>query len=210
MNDRRRFRDRSNRPANGRSSGERSGGQRNGSSRQNNSNRNNGQGGQGGHGGQGQRRDEPLAAPLLDGVAEGLLSIPENDRHDGSLRDPAHPLRPARGNIIIPRSLIRDLRLRPGLLLKGVPDGKTLANIATIEGKTLDEYGETVPLYDATAMDPEPAIKLEHDPAELTTRIIDILTPIGFGQRGLIVAPPRTGKDHSAAEHGQGDQIQSS
>ncbi len=37
-------------------------------------------------------------------------------------------------------------------------------------------------------------LKLEHDPAELTTRVIDILTPIGFGQRGLIVAPPRTGK----------------
>jgi transcription termination factor Rho len=187
MNDRRRFRDRSNRPANGRSSGERSGGHRNGSGRQNNSsNRNNGQGG--------QRREEALAAPLLDGVAEGLLSIPENDRHDGSLRDPAHPLRPARGNIIIPRSLIRDLRLRPGLLLKGVPDGKTLGNIATVEGKTLDEYGATIPLYEATAMDPEPVIKLEHDPAELTTRIIDILTPVGFGQRGLIVAPPRSGK----------------
>ena len=37
-------------------------------------------------------------------------------------------------------------------------------------------------------------LKLEHNPAELTTRVIDILTPIGFGQRGLIVAPPRTGK----------------
>src|SRR5258705_13283242 len=37
-------------------------------------------------------------------------------------------------------------------------------------------------------------LKLEHDPNEITTRIIDILTPVGFGQRGLIVAPPRTGK----------------
>jgi transcription termination factor Rho len=37
-------------------------------------------------------------------------------------------------------------------------------------------------------------LKLEHNPAELTTRCIDILTPIGFGQRGLIVAPPRSGK----------------
>jgi transcription termination factor Rho len=186
MNDRRRFRDRANRPANGgRSTG--SGGQRNGSGRQHHSGQRNGNS-------QGGARREELAAPLLDGVAEGLLSIPENERQDGSLRDPAHPLRPARGNIIIPRSLIRDLRLRPGLLLKGVPDGKTLGNIATVEGKTIDEYGQTIPLYEATAMDPEPAIKLEHDPAELTTRIIDILTPVGFGQRGLIVAPPRSGK----------------
>jgi len=43
-------------------------------------------------------------------------------------------------------------------------------------------------------MDPEPVLRLEHNPAELTTRVIDILTPVGFGQRGLIVAPPRSGK----------------
>jgi transcription termination factor Rho len=188
MNDRRRFRDRSNRPPSGRSNGERSGQNRQGSSRQHNGRNNNG------GGGGGQRREEIVAAPLLDGIAEGLLSIPDNDRQDGSLRDPAHPLRPARGNIIIPRSLIRDLHLRPGLMLKGVPSGKTLGKIDTVEGKTIDEYSGTIPLYDATAMDPEPVMKLEHDPAELTTRIIDILTPVGFGQRGLIVAPPRSGK----------------
>ena len=43
-------------------------------------------------------------------------------------------------------------------------------------------------------LDPEPIIRLEHNPSEYTTRIIDILAPIGFGQRGLIVAPPRSGK----------------
>ncbi len=37
-------------------------------------------------------------------------------------------------------------------------------------------------------------LRLEHNPAELTTRVMDILTPVGFGQRGLIVSPPRTGK----------------
>jgi transcription termination factor Rho len=37
-------------------------------------------------------------------------------------------------------------------------------------------------------------IKLEHDPNEMTTRVMDILTPVGFGQRGLLVAPPRSGK----------------
>ncbi len=49
-------------------------------------------------------------------------------------------------------------------------------------------------MYDATAIDPQPMLKLEHRSDELTTRAIDILCPIGFGQRGLIVAPPRTGK----------------
>jgi transcription termination factor Rho len=37
-------------------------------------------------------------------------------------------------------------------------------------------------------------IKLEHSPTEITTRAMDILAPVGFGQRGLIVAPPRSGK----------------
>jgi transcription termination factor Rho len=187
MNDRQRFRDRSNRPAKGRSTGQRSGGHRQGSNR--NQNSSNGHGGGGG-----PRREEIVAAPLVDGIAEGLLSVPENDRSDGVLRDPAHPLRPARGNIIVPRGLIKELNLRPGLMLKGIPNGKSLNKIDSIEGKTIDEYGGLIPLYEATAMDPEPVLKLEHDPTELTTRIIDILTPVGFGQRGLIVAPPRSGK----------------
>src|SRR6185295_15864047 len=51
-----------------------------------------------------------------------------------------------------------------------------------------------VHLYEGTALDPAPMLKLEHDPKEITTRVMDILTPVGFGQRGLIVAPPRSGK----------------
>jgi transcription termination factor Rho len=117
-----------------------------------------------------------------------------DDRGDGQLRDPSHPLRPARGNLLVSRQLIRDLNLRPGLLIRGTPQGRHLNRIDAIEGRPVDEYAEKVPLYDATAMDPEPMLKLEHNPAELTTRIIDILAPIGFGQRGLIVAAPRTGK----------------
>ena len=200
MNDRQRFQGRANRPSGGRSNGQQGGGGqqggRSGGHRQRN---NNGRGSGGGGGGgnrnnNGQRREEIVAAPLVDGIAEGLLSIPDNDRSDGTLRDPAHPLRPARGNIIVPRALIRELNLRPGLMLKGIPNGKSLNKVDTVEGKTIDEYRSTTPLYDATAMDPEPVLKLEHDPAELTTRIIDILTPVGFGQRGLIVAPPARAK----------------
>jgi transcription termination factor Rho len=130
---------------------------------------------------------------MNNGHVEGILQI-ENERQDGQLRDPQHPLRPARGNVLVPRQVIRDLHLRPGLLLRGTPRGRMLNRIDTIEGRSPDEYVEMVPLYDATALDPQPALKLEHNPTELTTRAIDILAPVGFGQRGLIVAPPRTGK----------------
>ena len=130
---------------------------------------------------------------MTNGHVEGILRI-ENERQDGQLRDPQHPLRPAKGNALVPRQLIRELQLRPGLLLRGIPKGRMLNRIDTIEGRSPDEYVEKTALYDATALDPQPALKLEHSATELTTRAIDILAPVGFGQRGLIVAPPRTGK----------------
>ena len=130
---------------------------------------------------------------MTNGHVEGILQI-ENERQDGQLRDPLHPLRPAKGNVLVPKQVIRELRLRPGLLLRGVPKGRMLNRIDTIEGRPPDEYVEKTALYDATALDPQPVMKLEHSPTELTTRVIDILAPVGFGQRGLIVAPPRTGK----------------
>ena len=130
---------------------------------------------------------------MNNGSVEGLLQVTD-ERQDGHLRDPAHPLRPVRGNLVVPRQLIRELHLRPGLLLRGMPRGRMLGKIEAIENGSPDDYVDKVPLYDATALDPAPMLKLEHNPAELTTRIIDILCPVGFGQRGLIVAPPRSGK----------------
>lgn len=117
-----------------------------------------------------------------------------NGRHDGQLRDPHHLLRPLRGGITVPRRVIDEMQLRPGLMLKGQLKGRMLGQIDSIEGLAPQEYAGRIPLYDAVALDPQPMMKLEHDPREFTTRIIDFLAPVGFGQRGLIVAPPRTGK----------------
>src|SRR5687767_3790126 len=130
---------------------------------------------------------------MQTGPVEGILQITD-ERKDGELRDPLHPLRPVRGNILVSKQTIRQLQLRPGLLLKGTPRGKVLDRIDTIEGLHPDEYGSKIHLYEGTALDPAPMLKLEHNAAEITTRVMDILTPVGFGQRGLIVAPPRTGK----------------
>jgi len=125
-------------------------------------------------------------------AVEGILQITD-ERRDGTLRDPRHPLRPVNG-IVVPKQVIAQLQLRPGLLIRGTPRGKCLDRFESIEGLPPAEYSEKVHLYDGTALDPQPMIRLEHDPKELTTRAMDILTPVGFGQRGLIVAPPRSGK----------------
>ncbi len=131
--------------------------------------------------------------PMPEHEVEGLLNFTD-ERQDGQLRDPQHPLRPLRGGLFVSRQMIRDLRLRPGLVIKGQVKGKHVSRINQIEGQTPGDYVDKVELYDGTALDPQPMLKLEHNPSELTTRCIDILTPVGFGQRGLIVAPPRSGK----------------
>ena len=125
-------------------------------------------------------------------LIEGVLNIP-NERQDGQLRDPKQLLRPMR-NLLVPRQLIREMNLRPGLLISGQARGRQLCNVRLIEGSAPDEYASRIHLYEGTALDPEPMLRLEHDPKEFTTRVIDLVAPIGFGQRGLIVAPPRTGK----------------
>ena len=129
---------------------------------------------------------------MSDAPLQGVLHIPD-ERRDGHLRDPANLLRPIR-DVFVPRRMIQDLRLRPGLKLDLVVKGRTVTRLRAIEEESIEAYQDTVSLYDDVAIDPQPQIKLEHDPAELTTRAVDILTPIGFGTRGLIVAPPRTGK----------------
>src|SRR5678815_1979315 len=130
---------------------------------------------------------------MQNGHVEGILQVTD-ERQDGQLRDLLHPLRPVRGNLIVPKQVIRQMQLRPGLLLRGVPRGRHFDRIETIEGLHPDEYASKIHLYEGTALDPEPMLKLEHNSAEITTRVMDILTPVGFGQRGLIVAPPRSGK----------------
>ena len=146
----------------------------------------------------GNSRDRLMSSNQL----EGILYLAD-ERQDGQLRDPEHPGRPLRGNFVVPRNLIRDLQLRTGLLLKGEQRGRSIGRIEAIEGRSPDEYAGRANLYDSTALDPQPGIRLEHDPNELTTRIIDMLAPVGFGQRGLIVAPPRIGQNHPPAKHRQ-------
>jgi transcription termination factor Rho len=122
---------------------------------------------------------------------EGILHF-KDDRSDGQLRDPLHPLRVLSGGIFVSRQLIKEFNLRPGLMVKGQPKGRHLTRLHSVEGFAPAEYAERTHIYEGIAVDPHPMLKLEHDPNETTTRMIDILTPVGFGQRGLIVAPPRT------------------
>jgi transcription termination factor Rho len=66
--------------------------------------------------------------------------------------------------------------------------------VTAINGSVPDEIHDKIPFDDLTPLYPDEKLNLEFDPSNYTTRITDLITPIGKGQRGLIVSPPRAGK----------------
>jgi transcription termination factor Rho len=72
--------------------------------------------------------------------------------------------------------------------------GPQLTKLLTINGEDPTKYQGLRPFEELTTINPNKRIKLETAPDRYTTRIMDLMTPLGMGQRGLIVAPPRTGK----------------
>jgi transcription termination factor Rho len=90
--------------------------------------------------------------------------------------------------------------LRQGLMITGMvqqarkQQGPRLREIQDIDGISPDEYANVKSFDSLTPINPEQWFRLETGAEPLTTRVMDLLTPLGRGQRALIVAPPRTGK----------------
>jgi len=129
--------------------------------------------------------------------ASGVLFIKQNGT--GMLVDPANNYQPAPGDTIVPRSTIEKLHLQGGLMLGGTArragNNMELAGLETVEGMALEEYRESRrPFSELISIDPNEVFKLETESERLTTRVLDLLSPLGKGQRCLIVAPPKAGK----------------
>src|SRR5262245_37610266 len=135
--------------------------------------------------------------PRDDNPGQGVLEL--HPRGHGFLRSPARSYAPQSTDPYVPAPLIQKHQLREGLLLTGPIEGGSpakgprLVRLETIEGEPADGF-RSRKFDDLTAVDPSEQIVLETGREPLTTRVMDLLTPIGKGQRGLIVAPPRTGK----------------
>jgi transcription termination factor Rho len=119
----------------------------------------------------------------------------------GFLRSPDYNYLPCPDDIYISPSQIRRFGLRTGAVVAGQtrPPKENeryfaLLRVEAINYHEPDLLTQKVVFDDLTPLHPERRLKLETDPTELNTRVIDLITPIGKGQRGLIVAPPRTGK----------------
>jgi transcription termination factor Rho len=143
------------------------------------------------------RREPNDATPAL---VEGLLEL--DNQGAGFLRSPKRHLVVHANDPYVSNDAVRKFGLRGGELLGGplMPvDNKgnrrfKLARIETIESLPAKDYIPPTPLNETTAIDPTEFLQF-HTPGEPRTMwITDLFTPIGRGQRGLIVAPPRTGK----------------
>jgi len=119
----------------------------------------------------------------------------------GFLRSPDYNYSPGPDDIYVSPSQIRRFGLRTGDTVTGTvrPPKEGERYFALLKVDTLNfeptEQGKDKILFDnLTPLYPNERLKLEHNPGEYTTRIVDLMAPIGKGQRALIVAPPRTGK----------------
>ena len=119
------------------------------------------------------------------------------------LRSPSHNFLPLPEDVGLPHFLIRHFGLRPGQLLRGtirLPRDREkmlmIDRILTIESQSPDDWKAPTAFDHLTPLFPEGRIMLENNEAvdSASVRAIDLLTPLGRGQRGLIVAPPRVGK----------------
>lgn len=131
----------------------------------------------------------PVQQQLPARAVTGVLDIDANGK--GHLR--TEGLLPVPSDLPVSPALIRRYGLRKGDFVDGVRGTqRTLTEVARVNGRTPGEsrrsFGELTPLH------PRERIRLEHPASGLTGRVADLIAPVGKGQRGLIVAPPKTGK----------------
>jgi transcription termination factor Rho len=130
---------------------------------------------------------------------EGVLEILPDGF--GFLRAPDYNYLPGPDDIYVSPSQIRRFNIRTGDTVSGQirppKEGERYFALLKVDAINYEdpEISRTKILFDnLTPYYPEKKIKLEHSPTDYTTRAMDLITPIGMGQRGMIVAPPRTGK----------------
>ena len=159
-------------------------------------------------GAQGLKKQDLIFA-LLSGIAdkkfevhaEGTLELLSDGF--GFLRSADSDYQPSPDDIYVSPSQVRRFNLRPGDTVTGAirqpREGERFFALQKVEqinftDPTSAEFKDRILFDNLTPLYPTGKLQLEHDGAEMTTRIIDMFCPIGMGQRCLIVAPPKAGK----------------
>ena len=134
-------------------------------------------------------------------TASGILQI--NEKGFGFLRQPESNYMPSSKDVFVPRNLIQQFKLREGVQISGTtrpsewrgrPRADQLASVELINETDPDRYTCATEFTKLTSVDPTERFELSAGNPNLSMRVMDLIAPIGKGQRGLIVAPPKTGK----------------
>ncbi|HEX4200821.1 MAG TPA: transcription termination factor Rho, partial [Chthoniobacterales bacterium] len=137
--------------------------------------------------------EQPRPEPVF---GEGLIEV--SGKGFGFLRDPKRNYVQSPQDIFVTPEVVRKHALRDGLWIKGEirrgSRGSQLFRLTEINEEHPDRYRNLPVFEELTSLNPKSRIRLETVPDRYTTRVMDLMTPVGKGQRGLIVAPPRTGK----------------
>ena len=126
---------------------------------------------------------------------EGVLYLPE--KGNGVLVSAKNNYLPSPRDPHVSRDLAEREQVLPGTRVVGMASGggrPSLTRIDSLEGMPPDEYRARPTFTDLVSVDPNMRLRFETEPDEMCGRVVDLVSPIGRGQRCLIVAPPKTGK----------------
>ena len=143
-------------------------------------------------------RGDEMSADEQTSIFEGVLEL--HPKGYGFLRDAKKSYGAQESDPFVSSSLIEKAALREGVKIVGQVgsgtrgQGPRLKQVDTIDGMSVEDYTKIKKFDDLTPITPNSRVRMEIGPKPTTMRVMDLLTPIGRGQRALIVAPPRTGK----------------
>lgn len=140
-----------------------------------------------------QRNYVPVGEPE---PLTGLLEI--TPKGYGFIRTPDNQYAQSKDAVYVPSDLIQTYHLRPFVCITGMAQkyerGHQLISVERIDGQSPEEAYANPHFDDLKAVNPTHRLAFETQSSRYTTRTLDLVAPVGRGQRGLIVAPPRTGK----------------
>ena len=135
------------------------------------------------------------------GEAQDITGMFAQDKGGfGTLRMEARQFMPSKEDVFVSKQLVHKHKLRDGAIVVGKAgrgQGKhklQLLSVETVDGKDPKEVANLVPFKQLTSIDPDFHYEVGDVFGNVSMRVVDVVCPIGRGTRGLIVAPPRTGK----------------
>ncbi|HZW87645.1 MAG TPA: transcription termination factor Rho [Myxococcaceae bacterium] len=153
------------------------------------------QGGQQAPGGAPRQQQPQVQANLA--AVEGVLDT-EAKGPNAFLRQIRRNLLPGPEDAEIPKNLVQKLRLRQGQYLTAMAQMRgqkgLVQRVETVDDRPVEGAPKLPHFNDLTSIDPVERLKLEHGHREMVTRVLDLIAPLGKGQRALIVSPPKAGK----------------